>query len=80
MRRSPRKIFLLKYEHAERLMRTGSRLVHMHTNGPTWFLVPGGPTTNEVATKLREHPAVIGGRDGLFPGLDQTWRMAVFVS
>jgi hypothetical protein len=62
-------------------MRTGSRLVHMHVNlGLSWFLIPGGPTTNEVATKLREHPAVIGGEDGLFPGLDHTWRMADFVS
>ena len=62
-------------------MRTGSRLVHMHVKlGPSWYIIPGGPVADAIAEKLRTHPAVIGGEDGLFPGLDQTWRMAAFVS
>ena len=29
----------------------------------------------EVARQIINHPQVVGGKDSLFPGLDQTWRM-----
>jgi hypothetical protein len=45
---------------------------------PCWFVVPGGAVSDAVASAIREHPSVIAGRDGLFPGLDQTWRMLAF--
>ena len=35
--------------------------------------------TDLVAAKILEHPSVIGCKDGLFPQLDQTWRMLSFV-
>ena len=73
----------LKVEQALQRMRTGACLVHMHNGGkpgPCWFIVPGGPVTDAVATKIREHPSVIGSRDGLFPAHDQTWRMLGFLS
>jgi hypothetical protein len=54
--------------------------MHGIRNGPTWFVIPGGAVTDGVADKLRERPDVVGGQDGLFPGHDQTWRMAEFIS
>jgi hypothetical protein len=73
----------LKIEQALRRMRTGACLVHMHSGthpGRSWFVVPGGPVTDAVATKIMEHPSVVGGKDGLFPAHDKTWRMLEFVS
>jgi len=61
-------------------MREGSVLVRMHgTDKGQWFVVPGGAVTAETARCIRQHPAVIGGKDGLFPEHDQTWRMRSFV-
>jgi hypothetical protein len=71
----------LKLEQALQRMRTGARLVHMHgpASGPSWFIVPGGPVADIVAVTVREHPAVVAGADGLFPGHDQTWRMVSLI-
>jgi hypothetical protein len=61
-------------------MRTGSTLIHMSPDpyNYCWFVVPGGPVKNEVADRIKSHPAVIPGKDGLWPGHDQTWRMRSF--
>jgi hypothetical protein len=40
-----------------------------------YFVVPGGPVEHAVADKIKAHPLVRAGEDGLFPGHDQTWRM-----
>jgi hypothetical protein len=72
----------LKIEQALQQMRKGACLAHMHgrTSDPYhWFVMPGGPVTDSVAAKILEHPSVVGGKDGLLPGLDQTWRMLDFV-
>jgi hypothetical protein len=72
----------LKLEQAMQHMRAGAKLVHMHgrlSDTYHWFLIPGGPVTNTVASKLLDHPAVVGGKDGLFPQHDQTWSMSSFV-
>jgi hypothetical protein len=70
----------LSAERAKERMRTGSRLVHMHgkPNGHHWFVVPGGPISEQTSIEIRNHPFVIGGKDGLFPDHDQTWRMKTF--
>ena len=71
----------LSLKRAMERMRTGSRLVHMHgskPNGRCWFVVPGGSVSEETSTAIRKHPSVIGGKDGLFPDHDQTWRMGAF--
>jgi hypothetical protein len=62
-------------------MRTGSRLLHMHGSRSAyhWYVTPGGPVTDAVASEIKSHPAVVGAKDGLFPGHDQTWRMRSFV-
>jgi hypothetical protein len=64
-------------------MRTGSTLIHMSPNltdpkGYRWFVVPGGPVKNEVAEKIKAHPSVVAGKDGLWPSMDQTWKMQSF--
>jgi hypothetical protein len=58
-------------------MRKGGALVHMHTRdfGRQYFVVPGGPINKQTADEIKQRPDVLGQRDGLFPGHDQTWRM-----
>ena len=40
-----------------------------------WFIIPGGQVTDVVADRIKQHPTVVGQKDGLFPHHDQTWRM-----
>jgi hypothetical protein len=64
-------------------MRAGAKLVRMHGkpwDQHHWYVIPGGPVTDTVASKILDHPSVIGGNDGLFPQHDQTWSMSSFVS
>ena len=63
-------------------MRTGATLIHTHrkANERAWFVHPGGSVTDEVAKQIREHESVVGGKDTLFPGLDQTFRMKSFAA
>jgi hypothetical protein len=35
----------------------------------------GGRVEPEIAKRIIAHPQVIGGKDALFPGHHQTWRM-----
>ena len=77
-----KKLPSLKLEQALQRMRCGARLIHMHgvlNDSSVWCVIPGGPVTDTVAERLREHPAVVAGHDGLFPGHDQTWRMLNFI-
>jgi hypothetical protein len=71
----------MKLKDAFSRMRTGSMLVHQHDKcrKRTWYVIPGGPVTDEVADLIKNHPSVVGQKDGLFPGLDQTFRMRSFV-
>jgi hypothetical protein len=67
----------LTYEKAMASMRRpGTRLVKMHGGRDAGFyVVPGGRVEDSVAAKIMAHPLVRGGRDALWPGLDQSWRM-----
>lgn len=58
-------------------MRDGGVLVHMHgkTSEKQWYVIPGGPISDETAEKIKKRPDIIGQKDGLSPGHDQTWRM-----
>ena len=72
-RRAP---LALTHEEALDLMRTGSRLVKIFgRGGAMWFVIPGGQVTDVIADRIKQHPAVVGQKDGLFPQHDQTWRM-----
>jgi hypothetical protein len=59
------------------MMRTGSRLVKQHNKDGTigHYLAPGGYVEPAVAEKLKQHPLILAGRDGMWPGHDQTWRL-----
>jgi hypothetical protein len=67
----------LEYDRAiEAMRKPEARLVRMNGGrGAGYFVVPGGPVERAVAVKVMNHPLVRAGRDGLFPGHDQTWRM-----
>jgi hypothetical protein len=69
---------LIRERVAVELMRDrGCRLAKMNTrHGVKWFLIPHGEVSTETASKIRSMPQVAPSRDGLFPGLDQTWRWA----
>jgi hypothetical protein len=72
----------LSFKRAMARMQTGSRLVLMHGGKPNerhWFVVPGGSISKQTSTEIRNHPSVIGGKDGLFSDHDQTWRMKSFM-
>jgi hypothetical protein len=58
-------------------LRDGGVLVHMHgkANERQWYVIPGGPVTDTTAEKIKQRPDIIGQKDGLWPGFDQTWRM-----
>jgi hypothetical protein len=68
------------YKKAIDLMhKHGTRLVRMTSDaspeGFVHYVVPGGHVSPDVADKIKKHPAVSAGSDGLFPGHDQTWRI-----
>ena len=52
------------------------RMVKMNHGGRTLhFIVPGGAVDDQTAQEIKDHPLVRAGKDGLFPGMEQTWRM-----
>jgi len=54
-----------------------SRLIQTNYHcGPDFWIAPSGVRIEpELAKKIINHPQVIGGKDALFPGQHQTWRM-----
>jgi hypothetical protein len=43
---------------------------------PDYWISPGGIRVEQkVAEQIIAHPQVVGGKDALFPGHHQTWRM-----
>jgi hypothetical protein len=66
----------INYNRAVDLMRTGSILIKQHNKDGTMghYLAPGGYVEPAIADKLKEHPLVLVGRDGIWPGHDQTWK------
>jgi len=59
------------------MRRPDSRMIQTNYQGrPDFWITPnGGRVEPDIAKKIIAHPQVIGGRDALFPGLHQTWRM-----
>lgn len=47
----------------------------MIREGGEYYLIPGGRLDPNLAAKLKSHPQVSGGRDGMWPGHEQTWRI-----
>ena len=57
-------------------MRTpGARLVKLHeSTGVVHYLIPGGYYVEpDIVAKIKAHPLVRPGDDGMWPGHDQTW-------
>jgi hypothetical protein len=57
------------------MRRPGSRLIQTnHQGGPDFWIAPGGVRIEpDIARRVIAHPQVVGGKDALFPGHDQTW-------
>jgi hypothetical protein len=70
---------MLTYDQAMASMRQpDARLVQMHGGRGGGYYVVGhdaGRVEDVVADKIKNHPLVRGGHDGLWPGHHQTWRM-----
>jgi hypothetical protein len=63
-------------EAALELMHGGSRLVETHIKSTTeWHVDPGGVVTGEAAKQIKQHRDVVGQQDGLFEGINQSYRM-----
>lgn len=72
----PKKSGYLSGRKASNLMHRGSALVlTMREGEQEWSVMPGGRVTLETADKIINTPGVRAGKDSLFPGMDQTWRM-----
>lgn len=57
----------------------GTRLVRMFTHGSpegfAHYIIPGGYVEPDTAESIKRRPDVISGNDGLFPNVEQTWRI-----
>jgi len=67
----------LSYRRAvDRMRQPGTRLIKTHgPHGHVHCVVPGGHVEPATAERLKKHPLVQAGMDGLFPGHEQTWRL-----
>jgi hypothetical protein len=68
----------LKFNQAiDLLRRRDTRMIKQNHNGRTQYFIvpPGGAVDVETAEKIKGHPLVRAGKDGLFPGMEQTWRI-----
>jgi MOSC domain-containing protein YiiM len=51
-------------------------LMKMHTNtGTEYFIVPGGRVRSDDAAKIIARPDVVPHSNGLFPGIEQAWKL-----
>jgi len=67
----------LKFNKAMDLMRRPqTRLIQTNVNNnPTYYVVPGGRVSDDVAKQIINHPSVRAAGDAMWPGLSQTWRI-----
>jgi hypothetical protein len=60
------------------LRRPDACMIQTNINGDRsehWITPPGVRIEPKVAAQIKLHPQVKAGKDALFPGLDQTWRI-----
>jgi hypothetical protein len=75
MRKSKKQI---SFDRAlDAMHRNGAVLLNMHESaGRAWFIWPANVRVPaDIAAKLLARADIKGGKDSLFPGLDQTYRM-----
>jgi len=65
------------YDRAmDKLSVKGARLMLMHcSSGKEFYVIPGGPVSQEDAQKILSRPDVVPFDDGLFPGNPQSWKI-----
>jgi hypothetical protein len=59
----------------EAMSRRGAVLIRENAAKRRWFVTSVGEVSDEIAATIRARPDVIGQKDALFPGLDQTFGM-----
>lgn len=67
-----------KFDRAmDAMRRPDARMIQTNYHGrPDYWIAPSGHRVEpDVAQKIIDHPQVVGGKDALFPGHHQTWRM-----
>jgi hypothetical protein len=67
----------LTLNDAMKLMRRpDARMIqtNMQSRAEHW-ITPGIYVDPALAEQIKAHPQVRAGKDGMFPGMDQTWRM-----
>jgi len=66
----------LDYRRAlEQMRRPGTHLIKTYgAHSYVHYVVPGGYVEPATAERLKKHPLVQAGEDGLFPDCTQTWR------
>ena len=72
------KLTYMSQEKALDALRKGSVLLCMNENSPegySWFVIPGGRVRVEDVDVILKHPKLEARKDGLFPGISQTYRM-----
>jgi hypothetical protein len=58
------------------LRKPATRMIRVNSDhGSQYYVVPGGYVDPQTAEKIKNHPQVTSGRDGLWPGHEQTWRI-----
>ena len=67
----------LRLKAAELLMhKPDTYLMRMHTTtGAEYFVVPGGRVRSDDAAKIIARPDVTPHDNGLFPGIEQSWKL-----
>ena len=58
------------------MRRPDARMIQTNFHGrPDYWITGGYRVEPDIAKKIIDHPQVIGGKDALFPGHHQTWRI-----
>jgi hypothetical protein len=69
---------LTLYNALDLLRRRDARMIQTNVRDRVeYWLTPSGiRVKDEIAAQIKAHPGIRAGKDGMFPGMDQTWRWA----
>ena len=65
----------LRLKAAELRMHKPDTMRLQTSTGPEWFVVPGGRVRSDDALKIIARPDVVPHDNGLFPGIEQSWKL-----
>jgi hypothetical protein len=74
------KVYTMSLDDALAALRQPDHLlVVLHGKArPEWFVMPGGPVTEQTARRILERPDVQPHDTGLLPGHPQSWRLGAW--